>query len=128
MKAVPDRVKVEPVIDETGRRRYPGSIAQQHFDLSPTQKSEVLRQLKTRPLFATDIQISDRSPYDPSSAESIRRYLGELIEDRRVELIKDAKGKSLGWKSTEKPSAIEIIKQSSMTEEEKAEAIAKLQG
>jgi hypothetical protein len=104
MKAVPPRIKVEPIVDETGRRRYPGSIGMQYFDLTTTQKAAVMKQLKAKPCFASDVVVPDSSPYDPSSAEAVRRYLGELVEDKRVEMIRDSKNKNLGWKAVvEKP-------------------------
>jgi hypothetical protein len=102
MKAIPPREKIPFKTDpETGRITYEGSIGSMHFDLTVSQKSQVLKALKEKPRYASDIVVEGVSPYDPASLEAVRRYIGELIESGTVKLVKDAKNKNLGWQATD---------------------------
>jgi hypothetical protein len=108
MKSIPPREIVKPTIDpETGKRSYPGSIAEMgNFDLSPTQRDEVRKQLREKPRYASDILIEGLSPYHPGSAESIRRFIGELISAGEVKLVKDSRNKNLGWQLTDEDKKV----------------------
>ena len=86
--------KPESVVDpDTGRRTYAGSLSALYVDLTASQKAEVLKQLREKPHFPSELSIPHLSPFNPHSGEAVRRYIEDLSKGGTVQLVKTPKAK-----------------------------------
>jgi len=65
--------------------------------LSERQKKQILDQLRDRPSWPSQIEVTGLSRFDAFHCESVTRFIGALESSGIVELVKDERGRALGW-------------------------------
>lgn len=131
MNKLPEQPKssIDPV---TGRRIYEGSLSS-GITITPEQATKIHAALvapKTPAELAREAGISDTNPH---AVEAIKRLIAQGVEKGTIVEHRDDKGRLAGWKNKggredQIAKAIAVIQGTSMSSEEKVQAIAKLQG
>jgi hypothetical protein len=90
--------KPTPVVDENGRKVYPGSLSMS-VELTPGQKDQIKKLLQEGPETPSSIitKIDTLPNYNPHSGESVRRWLSQLEQGGTVKQAKDKDGRLIGW-------------------------------
>jgi predicted phage gp36 major capsid-like protein len=92
--------KPEPVVDESGRKVYPGSLSMT-TELTPGQKDKILSMLKQEAHTPTSLvaAVDGLSQYNLHAGEAVRRWLAQLETAGTIQQAKDSNGKLIGWQA-----------------------------